>query len=178
MKQWIIYILLLLFPFLLSGDDALTFRQKIAQLEQKGVKFADAGRELKSVPPNYKERVLELPDGVLRIGSRALNRCRNIHDVILPQSVTLIGKRAFEKSGIKNITIPKSVQTIEDMAFRECKNLMHIKLEQGVVEIGERAFSGCEKLEAFVMPNTVQKLGDRVFENCTNMKSATLSLSL
>ena len=46
--------------------------------------------------------------------------------IVIPESVTSIGKYAFRGTGITSITIPENVQTIGDEAFYECDNLTSV----------------------------------------------------
>jgi len=65
--------------------------------------------------------------------------CKN---TIIPNSVTSIGSRAFERSGLISITIPNSVTSIGSGAFYGCSGLTSITIPNSVTSIGSRAFSG------------------------------------
>ena len=55
--------------------------------------------------------------------------CKSLTNIIIPNSVTTIGRGAFGTcNSLTSITIPNSVTTIEAGAFRGCENLSaHIK---------------------------------------------------
>jgi len=53
--------------------------------------------------------------------------CKNLKSVIIPDSVTTIGERAFSScTNLQSVTIPDSVTTIGDYAFYECTNLQSV----------------------------------------------------
>ena len=53
--------------------------------------------------------------------------CFSLKEIILPEGLEKIGEGCFEGSGLEEITIPKSVKTIEGRvfygAFSGCRNL-------------------------------------------------------
>ena len=72
-----------------------------------------------------------------------------IKQVILPDGLTTIGKRAFTNCGhIKSINIPEGVISIGDFAFGQCIALPSINIPGSVTSIGENIFEGCDSLAA------------------------------
>ena len=53
--------------------------------------------------------------------------CDDLSDVILPNSLEKIKDMALGETGIAHIAIPKSVKSISDTAFINCKKLKSIK---------------------------------------------------
>jgi hypothetical protein len=67
----------------------------------------------------------------------------------IPGSVTTISERAFRTAAfLKSISIPEGVRDIGDFAFMECQELKTVALPASVTSIGENAFSWCTGLEA------------------------------
>ena len=50
---------------------------------------------------------------------------------------------SFAQTGLKEVTIPRGLETIEDYLFYKSVNLKEIKLHKGVKEIKNGAFYGC-----------------------------------
>lgn len=77
-----------------------------------------------------------LPQSLTHIGRSAFEDC-GMTSVVLPQSLTHIGSRAFKDCGMTSIVIPENVCTIEGYAFGD---LQSVTLGRGVKSIGKDAF--------------------------------------
>ena len=92
----------------------------------------------KDVPKERKQdisRTVYIPEfiygrKVTHIGSSAFANCSNLTSIVMPDTITHIGYRAFSYSGITSITIPKNVTKIEDWAFYGCKSLTRVIFEE------------------------------------------------
>ena len=74
-----------------------------------------------------------------------------IKDLVIPNSITSIGKYAFfECSGLTSVTIGNSVTTIGDLAFGYCRSLTAVTIPNSVTSIGGYAFSGCTGLTSVI----------------------------
>ena len=70
-----------------------------------------------------------------------------ITNLIIPNSVTSIGERAFYGcSGLTSVTIPNSVASIGNSAFSGCSGLTSVTIGSGINSIGETAFASCPEL--------------------------------
>ena len=56
----------------------------------------------------------------------------------------------YVKKDIKKIVIPKSVKSIGDGAFANCKSLQSIEIPDSVKSIGDEAFYNCTSLQRLV----------------------------
>ncbi len=73
--------------------------------------------------------------------------------------------------GRKGSTIPSSVTSIADNAFKSCKGLESIVIPEGVKSIGKSAFEGCSGLTAITIPASVESIGSGAFFECTGIRS-------
>ena len=75
------------------------------------------------------------------------------------------------------VTIPASVEKINDKAFFGCSEITSITFAGGEADmvVGDSVFEGCTKITSIVLPSNVTKLGERAFANCTKLESITLS---
>ncbi len=99
-------------------------------------------------------------------------------DVIIPYKigvypVTKIGKNAFQKSSLTNITIPISVTSIGNYAFHS-SSLKSIDIPESVTSIGDYAFYHCKSLNSVNIPSNVTSLGSYVFGYCSSLTSVNL----
>ena len=60
--------------------------------------------------------------------------------VVIPDTVKTIGSAAFKDLAITSVTFPESVETIDELAFFNCKNLKSVTIPQTVKTIGKEAF--------------------------------------
>ena len=72
--------------------------------------------------------------------------------------VTKIGNSAFAEKGITSISIPNSITSIEDGAFRHCRNLTSVTIGNSVTSIGTEAFSCCA-ITNLTIPDSVTSIG-------------------
>ncbi len=110
--------------------------------------------------------ISEIPDG-------AFSRSK-ITSIFLPKTLTVIGKESFRWSRLQKVTIPSSVETIEEKAFGECEYLWSVDYEQPskLKSIGLGAFYGC-KLVELEIPASVETLEEMAFLDCESLETVT-----
>ena len=102
-----------------------------------------------------------------------------INSVIIPNTVTYIGKNAFYFCDkLTSVTIPNSVVTIDDYAFGVCTSLESLTIPNSVTTIGGMAFENCKLLTSVTIPNSVTSLGNNACYGCTGLTSVSISNSL
>ena len=119
---------------------------------------------------------LEVKDGVKAICDDACQGLDNLHEVVLPASVTDLGTRAFA-SCIKlfKITMP-GVDFIGIESFAHCESLKEIILPETLGKIWEGAFAGCKALEQINIPSHVKVIDKSAFRN-SGLKSLNIVIS-
>lgn len=107
---------------------------------------------------------------VRRITSDAFRECRELREVIIPDTVVNIGERAFYICPkLTEINLPKGLLMIERSAFNYCRSLTHVTLPSGLISIGIRAFYDCVALESVVIPSSVGDIGKEAFAHCPKL---------
>ncbi len=95
-----------------------------------------------------------------------------IEDLVIPDTVTKIGKYAFYNcKSFKSIKIGKNVQAIGDCAFYGCANVVSIQIPEKVTTIGRQSFAECEKLETVTLSKNVESIGEFAFSDCLKLKA-------
>ncbi len=97
--------------------------------------------------------------------------------VLIPNSVTTIGDRAFSgRPTIQKLTIPDSVIDIGEGAFEKCESLQQITIPNSVTEIKCGVFTDCKALQKITIPESIKKIGF-AFYNCNNLSTLNFNAS-
>lgn len=99
--------------------------------------------------------------------------------ITIPNSVTSIGDYAFRNcSNVTSIDIPNSVTSIGYAAFYNCTGLTSISIPNSLTSIDEGTFNNCSGLTSIVIPNSVTSIGNGAFYNCSGLVSVTIPNSV
>lgn len=94
----------------------------------------------------------------------AYSMCKN---VIIPETVTLIGNTAFSSANIGTMILPGSVTRISFFAFQGVSGVNGvapvIKLNEGLAAIGQSAFASASIAGEIEIPSTVTEIGEYCF---------------
>ena len=79
----------------------------------------------------------------------------------------IIFRNAFTSSQISEITIPDSVEIIDDAAFASSISLEHVYFSEGnkLMVVGSNAFYGCKALKQIILPDSVEHMKSKIFKN-------------
>ena len=100
-------------------------------------------------------------DGVEYIGENAFSHCSRLTEVVLPDSLTVIGRYAFSYSGITEITLPRNLLCIGNGAFSNCSKLTNVCVLR-VVYIGYYAFASAPD-SSYTLPSSLKYIGADAF---------------
>ncbi len=87
---------------------------------------------------------------------------------VIVDGVKTIGHNAFYYSSLKSITIPNSVESIDENGFFECINLRSVTIPNSVTSIGKNAFAYCTNLTCVVIPSSVTSISNDSFNGCND----------
>lgn len=168
-----------------SGCESLssiTIPGKVETIDSSA--FADSGLTSIVVPENvtsignalfYRCRKLTsvtLPNNITALPSSIFSECDALTSFTIPANIKSIGYMAFSYSGLEHISIPGTVELIENGAFESCRKLRSAEICEGVQHINGNPFYGCTVLETAVIGSTVDvnDLGS-IFNVCENIKT-------
>ena len=106
---------------------------------------------------------------VTAIGAAAFRNKTNITNITIPETVTSIGSRAFQNTGIRYITIPDSVTTLGHSAFMDCASLETVILGSGIQTIDTNTFANCTSFTTLSNYDSVTSIGATAFSGCTSL---------
>ncbi|MCI5911108.1 MAG: leucine-rich repeat protein, partial [Oscillospiraceae bacterium] len=126
---------------------------------------------------------IKIPSGLKSIGNYAFNGCENLKEIELNEGLESLGAFAFRDTGITEIVIPKTVESIYGVtgmaglagysAFEE-SNVKEVTFAEGATIIPQQSFFGCSTIEKINIPNTVKTIGNNAFSGCENLKEIEL----
>ena len=138
-----------------------------------------------------------LPGSVTHIHNNAFADCTELSEINIPESVTYIGKGAFDNTAIYNnctdnllyidnwlvgyksdnlgdITIKEGTKDMAGSIFADCTHLTGIKLPNSISHINDETFRGCTALAGFDFGPSITQIGASAFEGCTALTSITI----
>ncbi|MBQ9038122.1 MAG: fibronectin type III domain-containing protein [Clostridia bacterium] len=116
-----------------------------------------------------------IPNSVTVIGESAFAGCSSLTGVSIPDSVTNIGVGAFEDcSSLTSVSIPDSVTSIGEDAFSWCSSLTSVSIPDSVTSIGDFAFYHCSSLTSVSIPGSVTSIGHFAFDSCSSLTSISI----
>lgn len=88
----------------------------------------------------------------------------------IPEGVTSIGTAFQYKYYLTSVSIPSTVQRIENEAFKNCSSLISVNILEGLTYIGSNAFFCCSGLQSITIPTTLTSMGANSFNFCKKLK--------
>lgn len=115
---------------------------------------------------------ISLPESVTLIGERAFLNCSKLNTISLGDSTKIIGQYAFSNcSDLKAIILPESLTFLGYGAFTLCTSLTSVSVPESITELKPYVFSHCEKLVSVSLPQSLTIIGGYSFEYCSNLES-------
>ena len=158
-----------------EGNNIYTYKDKV-YVNGEHVKLDGKGYTVNEYEPGEYRVYIEDFDKIMDF---TFYECTDLMSIIIPNSVTSIGRSAFSGcTGLTSVTIPNSVTSIGGSAFSGCSGLTSVAIPNLVTTIGSSAFSGCSGLTSVTIPNSVTAIGDWAFYCCSGLTSVTIGNSV
>ncbi len=150
-----------------------------------------------------KLKELNIPEGTTTIDQSAFVGCTHLEKVVLPTSLTTLGKNVFlSDSNIKELTFDATKSygfsyttgmehlekltligsgTMQQSNFSWDSMISSIKeivIENTITSICDNAFRNFQMLSSITIPNSITSIGTSAFYNCSNLKTIKIPESI
>lgn len=108
--------------------------------------------------------------GITDLGPNGFTNCKNLEEIVLPDSIKKIHKDAFVGcESLKKIILPKKLKKLEEKTFNKCNKLEELVIPDSVEVIEKNAVYQCKALKKVVLPKRLKRTGV-VFNRCYSLK--------
>lgn len=120
----------------------------------------------------------DIPDSVTSLGDGVFRSAARIAVVTLSNMLTVIPRYTFAYSGIRSVTLPSGLTSIQAFAFTQCYYLETIVFPATVVSLGDGAFSFNHRLRSCFFANTTATVTigstGEAFQNCYRLRTVVM----
>lgn len=147
------------------GGGLIKLAMKKTNKEHNGALYSSDGKVFIKLV-DYKSSYYTVAVGTEAIAENAfagLSYSNAIDYLDLSESITRLGKGAFQRMALSSIAIPPKVTEIPEKLLFGCTNLEYVHLPEGVESIDREAFWKCPKLTSITLPCSLQEIDGNPF---------------
>lgn len=146
---------------------------------ENGIIFTKDSGTFVVFPPGKQMSSYTIPYGVTAIAPAGFMTCERLTEVVVPDTVQVIGEEAFAFcTSLSAVNIPMGVTEIGDRMFARCISLREITLPESLTYIGRETFVFCSGLTGIAIPSGVTKIGMDAFNRCTGLRTVEIPASV
>lgn len=119
----------------------------------------------------FGENVLNIPNIFSQsTDGSGLTKISNVTDIVILGNVVEVPKNlCMDEINLKNVTLPDSIISIENQAFKNCTNLTSINFPNSLEFIKIGVFYECINLKSINLPDSLKQIWGSAFRDCTNL---------
>lgn len=156
----------------LKGNSILSEQNKEVLIEIVNKAQDDKIRQL----IEHNVTALEIPYGTTKISDYQFQGDGNLRKIVVPDTVTTIGKSAFEGCyRLTGLEGDVEIDVIPGKAFYHCYSLTDVNegFLKSIKDIGSLAFDNCTSLETIILPNC-QSISTAAFRSCFSLTNLSI----
>ena len=125
------------------------------------------------IPESYNDKP------VLGIERHAFSSCQTITSVTIPDTIEFMDDHAFYCcQNLTSVIIGDGIEILAQGVFNGCTKVSYISIGQSVRIIGDGAFAGCEFVTSVIIPDSVTEISDAAFTDCFALKTVVVGKSV
>ena len=124
--------------------------------------------------PDSARGYIKLPDTlndrpVVEIAQKAFAGCSELTDIVIPDSINIIGNAAFAAcTNLRSVVLPKYLKELSGSLFQSCHKLESVNIPEYVTTIKGNVFFGCQSLKELHIPAKVTSIFP-AFQHCSEL---------
>ena len=128
---------------------------------------------------NYNTSIakITIPNTITEIGKDAFD-CHILTNLNIPKNLVTVRSNAIYGIQMKKLELPETLTYIDDRGFYASQQLEEIYIPDSVTYMGVSAFGSCINVKKIHIPNNLEILNDTVFENCPLLENITIPASV
>lgn len=100
---------------------------------------------------------------------------KKVENIIIEDGITSLYEGIFKNyENLNKISLPKTLEDIDQNAFNNCDKLTSVKVPASVKNIGEYAFYDCNKLKKVSIPESVKRIESNAFASCKSLQDVSI----
>lgn len=176
----------------IMGDEAFACTQITSMPEMPGLRrigryaFRDCQKLGRAVIPETVEYIdgwtFDNCNALWSLTYNAINancpygiNARDIERIVIGDKVRRLPRGLYtNNTNVTELTLPQSLEILDENAFSGCSNLRFIRLSDNISIVSNYAFDGCTALADLHWPASLREIGDAAFRNCESLKVVSL----
>ncbi|MBE6027825.1 MAG: hypothetical protein E7227_04355 [Clostridiales bacterium] len=125
--------------------------------------------------------ITEIPDGAFVTNAATMDMETGVHEIVIPEGVTKIGRNAFTGQHVRTLVLPDTLTEIGENAFQN-HQISELEIPASVKKIGKRAFEvrqdgALPTLSKLTLHDGIEEIGAQAFGQ-TSLESVEIPASL
>lgn len=117
----------------------------------------------------YYLRSIVIPESVTYIGKNAFSNCKNLSYVNFSSKLENLGAAFDYCTSLKKVSLPDTLTKIVSNTFSNCTSLVTLNISSDTISIENNAFTNCTSLVTINILSNTTSIENNAFINCCNV---------